>query len=271
MPRVATKLMQAADGGWIARKRIPEDAQGAYQKLYGVRWEARFHCEAMPAVAARAKHRDWLNEVEARINNIRAERKGEGITLTDKQARALSGEWYHWFVAKHLEDPQHFSYWEHCADALDSDMSRGAYEEGDPDSPHFNVAQIFYESWEARAYARLSAGEWAETTQFLHTKRLALDKASKELFLDYVCRDLYHAFSVLYRRAKGDWSEDEHIKEFPKFEPKGSPRLTPWSLFEQWVAAKKPAPSAVERWRGVFLKLQSDFPDRSVSSITSEE
>jgi len=50
-----------------------------YEKLYGVRWEARFHCEPMPAVAARARHREWLNEVEARINNIRAERKGEGV------------------------------------------------------------------------------------------------------------------------------------------------------------------------------------------------
>jgi hypothetical protein len=32
---------------------------------------------------------------------IRAERKGEGISLTRQQARALAGEWYNWFIARY--------------------------------------------------------------------------------------------------------------------------------------------------------------------------
>ncbi len=47
---------------------------------------------AVSAAQARARHREWLSETEARINNIRAERKGEGRTLTTMQARALSGD-----------------------------------------------------------------------------------------------------------------------------------------------------------------------------------
>ena len=43
-------------------------------------------------------HREWLSEIEARIANIRAERKGEGQTLTPQGARALAGEWYKWFA-----------------------------------------------------------------------------------------------------------------------------------------------------------------------------
>ena len=41
MPRVATKLTPTKGGGFTARKRIPEDAQAEYERLYGVKWEAR--------------------------------------------------------------------------------------------------------------------------------------------------------------------------------------------------------------------------------------
>ncbi len=33
----------------------------------------------------------------------------------------------------------------------------------------------------------------------------------------------------------------------------------PWSLFEEWITAAKPAPSTVNRWRAVFLNLQARF------------
>jgi hypothetical protein len=45
---------------------------------------------------------EWATGIEARIAAIRAERKGEGRTVAPKEARALAGEWYHWFVA-HME------------------------------------------------------------------------------------------------------------------------------------------------------------------------
>jgi hypothetical protein len=76
MPRLATKLPPTNSGGWFARKRIPEDVQDAYEKLYDVRWEERLTLEPMTSANARARVRDWLNEIEARIANIRAERKG---------------------------------------------------------------------------------------------------------------------------------------------------------------------------------------------------
>jgi hypothetical protein len=75
----------------------------AYGKLYGdgaPQWEAWFNSGDVDRLKARAKHRDWLNEIEARIANIRAERKGEGRTLTPQDARALAGEWYKWFVVR---------------------------------------------------------------------------------------------------------------------------------------------------------------------------
>jgi hypothetical protein len=41
---------------------------------------------------SQALFREWENEVDARIEAIRAERTGEGIALTPQQARALAGE-----------------------------------------------------------------------------------------------------------------------------------------------------------------------------------
>jgi len=94
MPRLATKLAPTNKGGFIARKVIPCDVRDEYAKLYGQRTEERLNTGPLPISLARAKHREWSSEVEARIANIRAARKGEGRTLTPKEARALAGEWY---------------------------------------------------------------------------------------------------------------------------------------------------------------------------------
>jgi hypothetical protein len=102
MPRVATKLAPTSSGGFLARKRIPKDVQEEYARLYGVQWEARFKAPpGAPITVARAKHREWLTEIESRIANLRAHRNGGGQSLTPKDARALAGEWYGWFVERH--------------------------------------------------------------------------------------------------------------------------------------------------------------------------
>jgi integrase len=273
MPRVANRLIPTAEGGWTARKRIPEDAQDAYEKLYGVRWEARFRCGPMTAVAARAKHREWLSEVEARISNIRAERTGEGSTLTAKQARALSGEWHTWFVEKHVAEPSSNAHWEGCLEGLLEEMDRGVWRHGDPDDlgdPEWDRGATFEANWDARADARAVAADWAETSQFLHKKRITLNAASRDLFLDFVCRDLYYALKLLIKRGTGDWSEDPRPSQFPKYDAKGDVKLTPGLLFQRWAAASQPARATLDRWRSVFLKLEEDFPV-SASAITPEE
>jgi hypothetical protein len=111
MPRVASKLTPTKGGGFTARKRVPADVQNDYERLYGVRWEARLNiAPGTPIVQARALHREWLTEIESRIANIRAEKKGEGRLLTPKDARALAGEWYHWFTERHLRSAQSPTY-----------------------------------------------------------------------------------------------------------------------------------------------------------------
>lgn len=268
MPRVATKLTSTKNGGFTARKRIPEDVQDAYADLYGARWEARLTLDAMPATLARARHREWLTEIESRIRNLRAETNGEGRSLTPKEARALSGEWYRWYLEKHQVRPQSAEHWEFVRDQINEALA-------DAVGPYRDHKQEIDDVWEvvpeARQAVRPMLADWCETAQFLASRLLVLDNASRELFLDALYEDFGQALRLLIRTAKGDYSPDTWPQRFPKFETVQSTGLTPWQLFERWITSTQPAISTVDRWRGVFLQLEEHFSDRTAASITAEE
>jgi integrase len=267
MPRVATKLNARNGGGFTARKRIPGDVQEDYERLYGVKWEDRLIIAAgVPVLQARALHREWLTEIEGRVANIRAEKKGEGQLLTPKAARALAGAWYHWFTERYLQSSEPAAHWrrlkERAGDALRDAL---VLQEGD------ELDEVWEHSPEAREDVRPMLADWGEVAQFLHSKRLVLDASSQRLFLDFLYRDFAAALDLLINRADGDYSVDEYARKFPTFEGVRDNGHGPWQLFELWVAAVKPAPATVDRWRVVFLQLGAAFPARSAGSITPEE
>jgi integrase len=272
MPRVATKLTPTKSGGWFARKRIPEDVQDAYEKLYGVRWEERLALPPISSAKARASHRDWLNEIEARIANIRAGQRGDGQTLTSMQTRALSGEWYHWYLERHQARHQSAEHWEFFRDQINEELTDAINLYRDPHDPERQeIDDVWRGEPEAREEIRPMLADWGETAQFLAARRLVLDNASRDLFLDALYGDFGEALKLLIRQAHGDYSPDTRPRQFPKFETAERTGLTPWQLFERWVEAKSPADATVDRWRGVFLKLEKDFGSRSAASITVED
>ena len=268
MPRLATKLASTNKGGFIARKVIPFDVRDEYAKLYGQRTEERLNTGPLPISLARAKHREWSSEIEARIANIRAARKGEGRTLTPKEARSLAGEWYHWFTARMAIPNWPADVWgdyqAHVRSELYGPAMAGGVFSGDP-----------LEFWERdsamRERVRPIIADEAKSNQFLAANLLVLDAASRDMFLDYVTRDFFAALALLARRARGDHGPDRWAEQFPRYEGTADPSLTPWSLFERWIAKAKPASSTVNRWRGVFLRLQSDFPNTSAAALLPEQ
>jgi integrase len=269
MARVATKLSPTKSGGWRARKRIPADVHDTYETLYGVRWEERLSLEAMPADRARLKHREWENEIDAHIINIRAERKGEGQTLTPKNARALSGQWYCWFTERRLKRPMPATHWEELRERINDTLRDEVlpYAEHDEDE----IDDILERSEAARADIRPIFADLGETAQFLAARRMVLDGPSRELFLDHLYHDFGEALRLLIARARRDWTPDTYPLQFPKFEETRDAGQSPWKLFELWVEAVKPATSTVDRWRGVFLQLDVDFAGRAAGSITPDE
>ena len=92
-------LTQNANGAYRARKRLPDDVREEYGRLYGPSVEAKFFAPASTtAHDAKQLFREWEAEVQGWIATIRAQRNGDGVSLTPRQVRALAGEWYDWFI-----------------------------------------------------------------------------------------------------------------------------------------------------------------------------
>jgi hypothetical protein len=269
MARVATKLTPAKNGGWTARKRIPVAVRAEYKRLYGVSSEEWFNSGLVSLPLATAKMREWLSAVENRITNIRAGRNGGGQELTPMRARALAGEWYHWFTARHQARKRTAEYWEACASDYHDDFSAGVWDGSGEPWQEIDPLVVWKENTKAKASARPVVADHGETAQFLHTRVLTLEPSARDMFLDYVSQDLFEALGVLKLRAQGDYSEDKRPLQFPKLERTVDPNLTPMALFKQWATEVEPRAQTVRRWRCVFVQLQATHP--GAASMTTDE
>ncbi len=259
--RMATPR-RSKSGSITVRKGIPKDVRAEYQRMYGPGWEAKLTVPAGTGPQdAKVRISEWTADVETRIATIRAARRGEGRSLTERQAFALAGEWYVWFVARHEENPGPPERWKDLQEALGDHLMHHA-----PD-------HIVEQGWRALDWMREpevlegirpQIADEAKTAQFLAAKGLVLSNDAQAMFLDRVLPEFMNAIVLLERRAGGDYETDERPAQFPKFE--GGPRpsttgMSPWALFEAWVKAAKPAPSTVTRWRAVFLDLEKRLAD----------
>lgn len=85
------RLTLAPSGAYRARKRLPRDVGEEYARLYGPSHEAKFTVPASTKPhLAKQLFSEWLAEVEGRIAAIQAQRNGEGMSLTPRQARAFT-------------------------------------------------------------------------------------------------------------------------------------------------------------------------------------
>jgi integrase len=142
---------------------------------------------------------------------------------------------------------------------------RSAVSEKEWDAEHPDI--LFREREDIREAVRPVLADVGETAQFLAQRRLVLDEASRNQFLNFLYDDLAEA---LRRKAERDHSEDRYRERFPKFE-EADQRETPTQLFERWVNEKQPAASTVETWRYVFRAMEERFSGRGAASITPAE
>src|SRR5262249_50746757 len=206
---------RSRSGSVKARKVIPKDVREDYARLYGVASEAKLTVPAgTPAHEAKILASEFLAEVETRIATIRAAQRGEGQSLSPRQAFALAGEWYVWYVGRHEENPGTPEHWRTMWDVLILELESHA-------SP-----EVLEKPWkdlewtrdpEVRAGIRPVIADEAKTAQFLASKRLVLTNDAHALFLDCVLDEFIAAILMLERRALGDYSEDERPAQFPKF------------------------------------------------------
>lgn len=268
-------LKRLKNGELLARKGIPADVREAYERLYGVRWEAQLRLPAGTSKhEAKTRHGEWLAEIETRIGALRAVAKGEGQPLTRVNAIALAGRWYLWFVGQYEKDPGTPKHWREMGDYLVWNViapeAPESYHERPKADPHWEWAK----EPEVRDAVRSRIAEMARVATFLANEGLALNEQAYSLFVDAVSDNLQLAISRLERRATGDYSHDDTVESFPAFTDSPERRaagLDCWQLFAAYVEAAKPATGTVQRWRAVFLNLQREFPDTGATAISEAD
>jgi hypothetical protein len=258
-------LQQDRKGNYRARKRLPDDVRDEYQRLYGARHEAKFSApKTTKSHEAKRAFWDWLSEVEGRIVAIRAERDGSGRSLTRIEARALAGDWYEWFTARHAEASEGHIEWRR--EVVHEALRSAAGEE--------DFERLNGEVWDmedVRETVRPVVADIAQTEQFLALKQMPLTREARALFLDFLYEDFAAATKRLLRFTSGDYSLDKYAERFPKAVKGADSGVMPWVLFEKWIAERQPAQSTIESWRTPLRALCEHFKDRSAASITAEE
>lgn len=260
---------------YASRKAIPKDILESYRSTYGLKgWEERLTLPGdLPRYEAIRRKSEWETELETRIAKLRASAKGEAQPLTRVEALGLAGRWYAWFVEHHERDLGTATRWRELGVVLGSLIEEQAPAEFLED-PRSDPGWEWAKEPKAREALRPLIAEEARVATFLAAEGLKLTQEAHALFVDAVSDNLAAAFALLERHAEGDYSKDEHLTRFPAYERRqkaNSGGMDPLQLWEAFVQAASLAESTVIRWRGVFLKLKADFPDRSAASITEDE
>jgi integrase len=271
-------LTRKRDGSWYARKVIPADVRDAYAQAHSKRREEFFVRPAtLPRGVAEREFDDWKSDLVGRIERLRAKARGVGEDVTLREAYALAGEWYKWFVAGFDQDPDTPEQWDYYAEQYEEIIPRAERR-----SEHDN-ALLLEDSprspSQRRAVHRFLADR-GNVERFLAETRRTLSDKALGMLLDAMEPEFLAVLQLLHRRAEGDWSRDARPERFPAPSP-SSPRalpsgvkpsgLTCWGAFELWIETRKPAISSIDRWRAVFNGLRAKFGERDIATITADE
>ena len=255
------------NGTYVLRKRLPDDVREAYARLYGARLEAKLTLPAGTKLSqVKQRFAEWLAEIEARIAALRAAAKGTGVALSTREARALAGEWYHWWIERRGKSSKRA-----CEDRLSAVQEAiWACVDLDDTAPE-NPDDLWEDRPDVREAVRPVLADVGETAQFLAAKPIVLTNEARDLFLDYLYGDLAAALRRLIRLSEGDFSTDTYPERFPKVTQGTEGAITPSELFAKWVTEREPAAATVETWRYVFQAMALRFEERGAGSITSDE
>jgi integrase len=252
-------------GNYVVRKRLPDDVREEYSRLYGPRHEVKRSIAAgtKPHVVKQLAG-EFVAEVEGRIAHIRARLRGEGISLTHRQAHALAGEWYDWFLARHASSNMDAERARDCVhDAMRKAVGEKRWEANHPN-------ELWEQEEDLRSAVRPVLADVGETAQFLATKSLVLNNATRGLFLDCLYWDLAAALKRLIANAEGDYSPDKYRERFPKAAGSDTGER-PTQLFTRWAKEREAAAGTIEGWQYVFKEMEEHFKERSAASITPTE
>ena len=195
-------LKRTKTGRWAARKEIPQDIR----TVYGKREEKKTWPADLSAGQAKAELAAWLIPIEERIALLRASAEQAPVSLSQRQSRALAGEWYKAQVARYEENPGRPEDWWFTREELE------------PDDP------------EEREEGRVRPTCWLieERDRLLSDRGLRLHAGSADALLQDM-GDLWISLAQLMeRRAQGDYGPDPVAETLPVLE--AAPRQAPTAV-----------------------------------------
>jgi integrase len=264
------RLKRRVSGAWGSRITIPKDVRPDYQGLYNKSVEEIFHAPPdYPPQRAHALFLQWQGDIKNRIATLRANQRGDGHDLTRRDAHALAGEWYRWFVGQHEDNPGEARHWSKLREVLWLLLEDAA---GDPETHEIDL-----EAPEVRDEIHPRLTDEAKITQFLINKGEVLTPTAMTLFLDAVLHEFLTATELLERRAQRDYSPDQHLRTLPEYRGKTAPTIAPRSgksamqLFEAHIPAANLAAGTIKRRRPVFIALDAYLAGRDFDALSEEE
>jgi integrase len=278
------KLTRRKSGAWGARITIPKDVRTEYQAAYSKHVDEIFYAPPdCPPQRAQVLFSEWQAAIKSQIATLRAKQRGEGRDLTQREALALAGEWYRWWVGQHEENPGPAQDWQAWRWDFESSIEGVLRDPKTGEIGELDMADPAVRQCVEKNFPYLAA----TAAQFLTSKGENLTPAAMAIFLEKLISNLHTAMVLLERRAQGDYSPDEHLQTLPEYR-RNSPRqsaaqllsgaiadrpnsITAMQLFEGHVRASKLAPGTVSRRRRVFATLDAHLGGGGFDALSPSE
>jgi len=208
-------------------------------------------------------------KVKGRIAALRAKQRGGGHDLTQREARALAGDWYREFISQHEENPGRPRDWQAACWDLEGVMEEAARDPETGEIGELDMTDPDTRKYVEKQYPYLSKA----ASEFLISRGEILTPTAMAIFLDELMKEMRTALLRLQRVAGGDYSLDHHLQMLPQYrkaKPDGqhsaavtgdrtSPAQRPSAvrLLEAYCRAKQTSPRTLARWRCVFTALDA--------------
>jgi integrase len=256
-------------GRYRVRLTIPAALRGTAKKLYGVGVEFTANLDTTDKREALAAAPAKLAELKAKLKLVEALHSGDLKALSQRELRALAGEWYKEAVALNEDNPSSYEGWEAYRDEL---FSAQTFPDGDPDG-HL---QPDYEP-DRKALE--------EARSLLSARGMVAHEASESALAVALWEAKLHYGALMMRRAKGDYGPDQFAETIPALPasltpPAARPEafsvsfddiLNGWARNEGHDPDAKPTPRPYyDRFRTV-ARLAEFLGHREVARVTKAE
>ena len=242
-------LKRTKTGRWAARKEVPQDVRAAY----GKREEKKTWPPELSLGQAKAELAAWLIPIEERISLLRSADTQSPLSLSQRQRRALAGEWYKAQVARFEDSPGAVEDWL---------LSR---EEFVPDE---DAPERAAEQWKPTAWLI------EERDRLLQSKGLTAMPASAVALLQDMGDIWLSLCDLMERRAQGDYGPDPLEDTLPALET--APRKTKAAvslkqLYEEYAASGASSPRTIAKWRPHVLNFVDYLGHDDATKVTAAD